>query len=345
MPDEENSKLFGLDTMNAPWGLDSRLKLVALACRFFNANNIADSHAAIGNRTVDSERQPGPLNAMDFLKFLETTHLFPKIPNAFRVARILGEMVDEGFLISVGQAQRSVAGLGTHYLHIPATDGFIRGPFQFAPVLGPEFIHRLCTPGLVHISGADDKGDVVSGTGLVIDSSHVLTCGHLLSDMKVDERQIIQEREYGVNADSIHEHPEFDVAVLRVEGPPLSPISGLFMQAPVVGQTVYTLGYPKLPGLRDASVTMQQGAVTNESVTSLAGQRLFLYSAIARPGNSGGPVMSKDGYLVGLSVVDVIGEYNEDAFSPHYAGIPAQELVKAVKDLGLVIESRFVNYE
>ena len=99
---------------------------------------------------------------------------------------------------------------------------------------------------------------------------------------------------------------------------------------------MYTLGYAKLPGLRDASVTMQQGAVTNESVTSLAKESLFLYSAISRPGNSGGPVMSEDGYFVGLSIVNATGQYHtEDAFSPHYAGIPAQVLVKAVEDLSL----------
>ena len=134
--------------------------------------------------------------------------------------------------------------------------------------------------------------------------------------------------------------------VLRVEGPPLSPARGLLLQAPVVAQTVYTLGYPKLPGLRDASVTMQEGAVTNESVTSLAGERLFLYSAISRPGNSGGPVVSADGYVVGLSIVDATGEYLEaDAFSPHYAGIPAQVLAMAVEDLGLGIQLPLENYE
>ena len=105
------------------------------------------------------------------------------------------------------------------------------------------------------------------------------------------------------------------------------------MQAPIVAKTVYTRGYPKLPGLRDASVTMQPGAVTNESVVSFAGDRLFLFSAISRPGNSGGPVVSEDGYLVGLSIVDATGQYPaNEAFSPHYAGIPAQVVVQAVKD-------------
>ena len=151
--------------------------------------------------------------------------------------------------------------------------------------------------------------------------------------MTVDSRQTFQGREYAVDHDSIHRHTAVDVAVVRVEGPPLSPLDGALMQAPIVAKTVYTRGYPKLPGLRDASVTMQPGAVTNESVVSFAGDRLFLFSAISRPGNSGGPVVSEDGYLVGLSIVDATGQYPaNEAFSPHYAGIPAQVVVQAVKD-------------
>ena len=70
------------------------------------------------------------------------------------------------------------------------------------------------------------------------------------------------------------------------------------------------------------------------------------YSAISRPGNSGGPVISADGYVVGLSIVDATGEYLEaDALSPHYAGIPAQVLATAVEDLGLGVQLPIENYE
>ena len=114
----------------------------------------------------------------------------------------------------------------------------------------------------------------------------------------------------------------------------------------MVAQTVYTLGYPKLPCFRDAPVTMQQGTVTAESVTSLTGDKMFLYSAISRPGNSGGPVTSDDGYVVGLSIVDTAGDYCADeAFSPHYAGVPAQVVVEAVTDLGLGVELPFQHLE
>lgn len=283
------------------------------------------------------------LTVRDFLKYLEVEKPFPKPPNAFRVARIVEQMVSAGLLMRTARGDSGIAALRDHYVSMVTVEGAPRHLFQLVPVLGPEYLHRLCAPSLVHITGKND-GDPVAGTGLVVDASHILTCRHVVSDIKLDRRQGFQGRQYGISA--IHRHREIDVAVLRVEGPPLSPARGLLLQAPVVAQTVYTLGYPKLPGFRDASVTMQEGAVTNESVTSLTGERLFLYSAISRPGNSGGPVISADGYVVGLSIVDSTGEYLEaDAFSPHYAGIPAQVLATAVKDLGLGVQLPLESYE
>ena len=52
------------------------------------------------------------------------------------------------------------------------------------------------------------------------------------------------------------------------------------------------------------------------------------------------------GYVVGLSIVDASGRYpSEEAFSPHYAGIPAQVIVEAVESFGLGIELAFEKYE
>ncbi len=339
------NQLFGQDTMNAPWGLKSRLKLVALACDFFNVNKVAANHTVIG-KEAPSGGSPEPLTVNDFLKYLEVIGAFPKMPNALRVAQIVEQMASTGLLVHAGYGKSSLAGLQNHYLYMATVSEVRRNLFRLVPVLGPEYLYKLCAPGLVHITGTNNAGDTVAGTGLIVDTSHVLTCRHVVSDMEVDPQQMFEGKEYAVNEESIHAHSDVDVAVIRVDGPPLSPLQGAIFQTPVVAQTVYTLGYPKLPGLRDASVTMQQGAVTNESVTSLHGESLFLYSAISRPGNSGGPVMSEDGYVVGLSIVDAIGQYQpNEAFSPHYAGIPAQVVVEAVESLGLGIQLPFENYE
>ena len=80
-----NDALFDLGTMNAPWGLQSRVKLVATACQFFNVNNTAANHAAIG-KELPTEGNPGPLTVNDFLKYLKIKRIFLKPPNALRVA-------------------------------------------------------------------------------------------------------------------------------------------------------------------------------------------------------------------------------------------------------------------
>ena len=252
-------QLFGPDTMNAPWGLESRLKLVALACQFFNASKVSSNHTVIG-KAVPEGGTPQPLTVLDFLEFLQVCRVFGRTPNAFRVARIVERMVGAGLLIRVSYGQPSNCGLGDHYLYMPIEAEVARGSLHWVSVLGPEFLYQLCAPNLVHITGKKDDGRVAAGTGFVVHPSFVLTCHHVLSDMKVDDRQRFQGKEYAVPEESIHPHPDVDVAAIRVSGEPLTPLKGAVYQAPVVAQTVYTLGYPKLPGLIDASVTMQQGS-------------------------------------------------------------------------------------
>ena len=333
--------------MNAPWGLDARLKLVALACSFFDARRMAANHKAIGKKVAGKEGVPEPLTMEDFLKYVDVIGLFAKKPNAFRAVGLVEEMASAGLLVYAGSSgKRLFAGLQNSYIYMATGHERRRDLFRLVPVLGPEYLYKLCAPGLIHITGTKRDGDVASGTGLVIGSSHVLTCGHVVRDMELDREQRFQGRKCIVNEASIHAHPDVDIAVVEVDGERLSPLKGALFQTPVVAQTVYTLGYPRLPGLRDASVIMQPGTVTSESVTSLAGESLFLYSAVARPGNSGGPVVSRDGYIVGLSIVDATAEYHpNEAFSPHYAGIPAEIVAEAVAGLGLGVELPFETYE
>lgn len=331
--------------MNAPWGLASRLKLATLACTFFDATKLAENHASIG-KEVPKQGNPTALSALDFLKFLDVAGTFQKTPNALQVMQFLERMASTGVLMFFWHDSRIIGGLGNHYLHVPVGSEALRGQFRLAPALGPELLYHLYAPGLVHITGTNGDGDAVAGTGLVVHPSHVLTCRHVVSDMDVDERQTFQGKACTVGEGAIHKHADVDIAVIRVDGPVLTPLQGAMFQAPVVAQTVYTLGYPKLPRLKDASVVIQPGAVTNEAVMSLDGEWLFLYSAIVRPGNSGGPVISDDGYVVGVCTNDVTGEYDAvNAFSPHYAGIPAHVVVEAVQSLGLGIQLAFESYE
>ena len=52
--------LANADTMNAPWGLESRFKLVMAACKFFSLSELADNYAGIGKQ-LPTVRNPKPL--------------------------------------------------------------------------------------------------------------------------------------------------------------------------------------------------------------------------------------------------------------------------------------------
>ena len=216
------NQLFDRDTMNAPWGLPARLLLVRMACTFFNAAKLADSYKLIG-REVPKGRNLEPLTANDFLKCLEASNAFPKPPNGLRVMQLIDGMVSGGLLVRAGYGNRSFAGMGDHYVHVTAEWDARREHFRYAPVLGPEFLYYLCAPGLVHITGTGKKtGDAAAGTGLIVHPSYVLTCRHVVTDMLVDQKQTIQGQEYAVNEGSVFRHPAVDVAVIRVDGPPMS---------------------------------------------------------------------------------------------------------------------------
>jgi len=81
---------------------------------------------------------------------------------------------------------------------------------------------------------------------------------------------------------------------------------------------------------------MQGGEVSVERVTAFSGEAFFLFSAIARPGNSGGPILSEDGHVVGI----VTKELSEDdpVRQPFHAGIATSTLAAAVSELGSPIE-------
>lgn len=93
------------------------------------------------------------------------------------------------------------------------------------------------------------------------------------------------------------------------------------------------LGYPQLPAtIHDPPPTMHSGEVTSATVTPSDHSTTFLYSAATRPGNSGGPVLFEDGYLVGVASRDLAQERADvQRIAPHYSGASADSVAAVLR--------------
>ncbi len=324
----------------APLGIELRTNLALEAVQFFRPQSYEHNCAFLGK--TPNQNASLPLAATDFLDYLEKTgSLQDSYKYIYRIRHLLEQMALTGILIDMGTGT-------SHNAMIPRCYYFIKelttlqgtGLFWLAPALGVDFLFHLAAPGIVQITGTDKAGDQAAGTGILFHPYNILTCGHVLRDMEVDRQQTFQGAECTIVEQFIH--PKVDVAVIRVNKP-LQPVGGLAFLSPVIAQPVFTLGYPKIPFTQAPALTMQTGSITNESVTTLTGAEVFLYSAIARPGNSGGPVISSEGYIVGISSEDL--SYKDDAFSPHYAGIPSYRIANAIDDLRIGVQIPFERFE
>ena len=330
----------------APLDVDTEMNLALQAWFFFSPN------FQIATRKPPSGQALTPASGKDFLDYLSEIQALPDEPDRYvnQIRGLLERMVESGLLVDMG------IGHGGSFVLLPKSYYALSelsklregGVLWLAKVLGGRFVHRQVSPAIVHVVGQNDDGE---GSGIVFDEHHVLTCRHVVSDMQVASAQAFQGRT--VTVEGVYPHRTEDVAVIRVRES-LTTVPSLGFAAPVVSQKVYRFGYSRVPcsipsSSGDSPLVMQSGEVTNASILVFGGMELFLYSAISRPGDSGGAVVSDDGYVVGmtteLSDSRVQSGDGEDVFSPHYAGIPSHVLAQAVDELGLGVQLPLETYE
>ena len=337
----------------APLDVDLETKIARLAAgRFFSPMHYQEACQVIGKTPAKNGIHPMP--SADFLKYLDAMNVLeePADKYIYHIRDLLGRMAASNILVEVDSSGKMPIIPKSYYAAFEVSNIRNAGVLWLAKPLGGRFVHRQVSPAIVHITGEDEKGDGRAGTGVVFDSRHILTCRHVVSGMRVNPKQKFQGKEVTIEDRSIFKHEKDDVAVIRVDAP-LNPVPGLAFLSPMVTQAVYTFGYPKIPNVRprlpdadDAYLVVQRGEVTNEHVVASDKTELFLYSAIARPGNSGGAIVSDDGYVVGISTELTDGQYEgENVFSPHFAGIPAHIVAKAVGEMELDIQIPYETFD
>lgn len=161
---------------------------------------------------------------------------------------------------------------------------------------------------------------IASGTGFVIAPGYILTNRHVIEGATDVTILNPNDTEKHLVATVIAESESPDLALLRCDDLATDPLP-LAETMPRPGSEVMVLGYPG-GALLGLELKNTDGKVTSKADPKLDGG-CFLFSAIANPGNSGGPILDKSGNVVGVVVAIVRTSMVGSAYS---VGIPMERV-------------------
>ncbi|MFV8054623.1 S1 family peptidase [Mycobacterium sp. 48b] len=326
--------------------LDVRVRIAELAMRFFDPEQPNPYADALGKPSYDRENS---LTGEDFRQHLLADEEFFTTLHSIVVHPVLRDMARADLLYDHGITRATDGMLGHAYQAIPGsiTNAQRGGSLWLSRALGAALIIENYRSVTVHMTGTAPNGDVTNASGLVLDAHHILTNAHVVRDCSLDpvisspephpalEGEAQDERDIRLRVVDALVHDTVDVAVipLDVGSPPLNAIPGVAFRNPQWSDDTYVFGYPPISTLDGPYLVVQRGEAVNPAVRTRENEEYFLYSSIARPGNSGGPVVAQDGRVVGLVARDLPDA--RQISSPFYGGVSAGEIRRALGELGV----------
>jgi S1-C subfamily serine protease len=151
--------------------------------------------------------------------------------------------------------------------------------------------------GLVQNAAGRGSGFIIDPSGIAVTNNHVVTGSALIKVWVNGESNPRNARILGVSECS-------DLAVIKIEGSDFSYVNW-YNQAPAVGLEVYTAGFP----LGEPQYSLTKGIISKinaDGQTSWASlDHTLAHDATQNPGNSGGPLVTADGKVVGITYASI----------------------------------------
>jgi len=182
-------------------------------------------------------------------------------------------------------------------------------PVPDGPLPLPELLDQVASGVLpIFTTICGDTGAV--GTGFLISPTHLGTAAHVVSDA-----QTIRIVSNGVSREArvIGQDLAADLAVLEVDVPLSGHIFDLKTADAQVGEEVVAIGYP-------AEVASGELAVTSGIVSSISQPdgwptEIVRTDSALNPGNSGGPLVRRDGGLAGVVQFKLSGDIENAGYA------------------------------
>ncbi len=321
-----------------PFNIELKIVLSLQALNFFSPMNHEKYRTELGQQSSGATMQP--FSVGDFLNYLKKD----SFPDAWKFSQAITELLKkmERADVLVPAGIKNSPGIGNcYYFFKVLTEKQKLSKCWLAKAIGYELLPYLLSSNIVQITGKNSDGDIHAGSGIFINPSMILTCGHVLIDMNIDEIQIINGQKRQVVR--YKSHSEIDVGIVEMDSPCFENVNQVIFAEPKILEEVYVIGFPRIPQTREAMLITQRGEINSTNAASFDGSKVFFFSAIARPGNSGGPIISTDGHVVGI-VTQEFSFQDENSF-PFYAGVPTSEIQKALKEIDENIILPLENYE
>jgi S1-C subfamily serine protease len=181
-------------------------------------------------------------------------------------------------------------------------------------------VYQVIQPSMVLIqtqgAGANGKPEQAIGSGVVIDDGgDILTSLHVVANAA--DIQLTFADGTQSSAQVTARQPENDIAVLRASQPPaqLVPATLGNPNAMRVGDEAFVVGHPLgLYGSMSAGVISGFDRSFQPTNSNQRLKGLIQIDAAVNPGNSGGPLLNRDGQVIGI-VTGLVNPTDQDSFA------------------------------
>ena len=203
--------------------------------------------------------------------------------------------------------------------------------------LTAQEVYRRLNPAVVTVQCLTGEG-VSIGTGVIFsEDGYILTNHHVVRGGS--ECYVTLDSGYSLDVRFVAGDEDSDLAVLKV--PPeelaLMPLAALPF-APFgdseqleVGDPVYAIGAPRR--LRGTLTNGIISAIDRDIEVEGRTMTLLQTNAALNSGNSGGPLISERGQVVGINVAKYMSDWNRDSVEGLGFAIPSAQLERIVNDL------------